>query len=175
MKGLALITAAGVLSIWPAVAKAEGIGPDDRTAIIDTITDIAAGADRHQWERVRGAFAETVTLDYTSLWGGEPQRLPAGEIVAQWSGFLPGFDETLHLISNHAIAGSGEASATAEADFQAFHRIGREVWSLMGHYHYELARIGGAWKVTRLTMRHSFETGDRGLVNRAAERAKQTR
>ncbi|WP_454853482.1 nuclear transport factor 2 family protein [Rhizobium binxianense] len=175
MRSLALITAIGALFAWPAVAKAEGIGPDDRAAIIDTITDIAAGADRHQWDRVRGAFAETVTLDYTSLWGGEPATLPAGEIVAQWSGFLPGFDETLHLISNHAIAGSGEATATAEADFQAFHRIGRDVWSLMGHYRYELARVDGAWKVKRLTMRHSFETGDRGLVNRAAELAKLTR
>lgn len=31
--------------------------------IIRSITDIAAGADRADWDRVRGAFADTVTTD----------------------------------------------------------------------------------------------------------------
>ena len=44
----------------------------DQTAITNTLTDIAAGADRHDWARVQNAFAETVTADYTSLWGGTP-------------------------------------------------------------------------------------------------------
>ncbi|WP_281423510.1 nuclear transport factor 2 family protein [Rhizobium laguerreae] len=75
MKTLMLTAAAGVL-LASFTASAESIDADDRAAIIDTITDIAAGADRHQWDRVRGAFADTVTLDYTGLWGGEPTTRP---------------------------------------------------------------------------------------------------
>jgi hypothetical protein len=174
MKTLALAVASATLLAGSIAAKAESIGLADRVAIIDAITDIAAGADRHQWDRVRGAFAETVTLDYTSLWGGEPATQSGEAVVAQWSGFLPGFEQTLHLVTNHAIIESTEATVTAEADFQAVHRIGQDMWVLMGHYRYDLIKVGGAWKVSRLVMTPTHETGDRGLVERAAERAAQS-
>ncbi|MBY5624363.1 nuclear transport factor 2 family protein [Rhizobium leguminosarum] len=172
MKTLVLTAAVGVLLV-SSIARAEPIGADDRAAIIDTITDIAAGADRRQWDRVRGAFADTVTLDYTGLWGGEPSTQPAEAVIQQWSAFLPGFDRTLHLVSNHAIVESAGSIAVAEADFQAVHRIGAESWVLMGHYRYDLTKIDGTWKVSRLVMTPNHETGNRALVNRAAERARQ--
>ena len=170
MKTLALISAIGA-ALASSATRAETISLDDRMAIITTITDIAAGADRHQWDRVRSAFADRVTLDYTSLWGGEASTQSADEIIAQWSGFLPGFDKTLHLVTNHAILESTDTTAVAEADFQAIHRIDRTMWVLMGHYRYDLTRVDGAWKVSRLVMTHTHETGDRGLVSQAAERA----
>ncbi|CDZ48540.1 nuclear transport factor 2 family protein [Neorhizobium galegae] len=151
------------------------IDPEDRAEIIDTITDIAAGADRHQWDRVRRAFADEVTLDYTSLWGGKPIAQPADEVIRQWSGFLPGFDETRHLVTNHTITGLQGEKATAEADFQATHRIGTDLWVLIGRYHYELAKVNGGWKISALTMTATHGTGDRALTQRAAERAPKTR
>jgi len=157
------------------VGAPQPVSLEDRAAIIDTITDIAAGADRHHWDRVRRAFADQVTLDYTSLWGGEAVTQPADDVIGQWAGFLPGFDETLHLVTNHAVTAAGGTTATAEADFQATHRIGNDFWVLMGHYRYELVKANGAWKVKGLTMTYTHETGDRGLVARAAERAKQIR
>lgn len=157
------------------VKAPQQIAPQDRAAIIGTITDIAAGADRHQWDRVRRAFADEVTLDYTSLWGGKPTTQAAGDIIRQWSGFLPGFDETLHLVTNPTITSLESAKATAEADFQATHRIGSDLWVLTGHYRYELVKINGAWKVSALTMTARQENGDRGLAGRAAERAAKIR
>ncbi|WP_245437317.1 nuclear transport factor 2 family protein [Neorhizobium tomejilense] len=151
------------------------IAPQDRAAIMDTITDIAAGADRHQWDRVRRAFADEVTLDYTSLWGGAPTTQAADDIIRQWSGFLPGFDETQHLVTDHTITSLEGAKATAEADFQATHRIGTDLWVLTGHYRYELVKVNAAWKVSALTMTATHETGDRGLAARAAERAPKIR
>lgn len=171
LKIMTLAVMAGILPMSPAAAGAVSL--EDRTAIVDAITDIAAGADRHDWPRVRSAFADTVTLDYTSLWGGEPATQSADEVIAQWSGFLPGFDRTLHLVTNHTIVASDEDGATAEADFQATHRIGADMWVLMGHYRYELVKIAGDWKVQAMTIDWTHETGDRGLVARAAERAKQ--
>jgi hypothetical protein len=157
------------------VKAPQQIAPQDRAAIMDTITDIAAGADRHQWDRVRRAFADEVTLDYTSLWGGTPTTQAADDIIRQWSGFLPGFDETQHLVTNHTITSLEGAKATAEADFQATHRIGTDLWVLTGHYRYELVKVNSAWKVSALTMTATHETGDRGLVARAAERAPKIR
>lgn len=152
-------------------AAAEPVSLEDRAAIIDTITDIAAGADRHDWDRVRGAFADTVTLDYTSLSGGEPQMQSGAAVVEQWAAFLPGFDSTLHLVVNHTIVSVEGDTASAQADFQAAHRIGSDMWVLMGRYSYELVEVDGTWKVSRLVMDWTHETGDRGLSARAAERA----
>ena len=160
---------------FAASSDAQAIDSEDRTAIIEAITDIAAGADRQQWHRVRRALADDVKLDYTRLWGGEATVQSADDVIAQWSDFLPGFDETLHLVTNHIITKLGARSAIAEADFQATHRIGADLWELMGRYRYEFVSVNGAWKVTALTMTPTHETGDRGLVVRAAERARALR
>ena len=144
---------------------------DPASAIFAPVTDIAAGADRHDWDRVRAAFADEVTLDYTSLWGGDPATQSADQVIAQWSAFLPGFDITHHMVTNHAIAEQGDGTAIVEADFTATHRIDEELWVLGGRYTYELEASSGRWLVTSLTMTALWETGDRGLVALAAERA----
>lgn len=143
----------------------------DQADITRTLTDIAAGADRHDWMRVRGAFADTVTTDYTSLWGGEPVAQPADELVAAWAAFLPGFDSTHHMVTNHAITEVSDTNATAEADFTATHRIDDERWVLGGRYEYDLKKTDGRWVVTSLTMTALWETGDRTLVTTAGQRA----
>ncbi|NOD64848.1 MULTISPECIES: nuclear transport factor 2 family protein [unclassified Ruegeria] len=146
---------------------------DQQATISTTITDIAAGADRHDWARVRGAFADTVTTDYTSLWGGDPVTQPADDLVAGWSAFLPGFESTHHMVTNHTITSLAETEATAQADFTATHRIEDGLWVLGGRYDYALEKSGDRWVVTSLTMTALWETGDRGLVAIAAERANQ--
>ena len=143
----------------------------DQAEISRSITDIAAGADRHDWTRVRGAFADTVTTDYTSLWGGDPVTQPADALVAGWSKFLPGFDATHHMVTNHAITSVDQTAATAEADFTATHRIDDRLWTLGGRYSYALKRSDDRWLVTSMTMTALWETGDRGLVGIAGERA----
>ncbi|MEM1006587.1 MAG: nuclear transport factor 2 family protein [Pseudomonadota bacterium] len=143
----------------------------DQASINRSITDIAAGADRHDWDRVRGAFAETVTTDYTSLWGGDPTTQSASDLIAAWSGFLPGFDSTHHMVTNEAIIALDGNRATAEADFTATHRIDDALWTLGGRYTYQLQQDGDRWLVTSLTMTALWETGDRALVGVAAERA----
>ncbi|MEM7168627.1 MAG: nuclear transport factor 2 family protein [Pseudomonadota bacterium] len=136
-----------------------------------TLTDIAAGADRHDWERVRGAFADRVTSDYSSLWGGEPVTQTADELVAAWAGFLPGFDTTHHMVTNHTITSMTGTSATAEADFTATHRLDDGLWVLGGRYTYDLEKHNDRWVVSSMTMTALWETGDRGLVAIAGERA----
>lgn len=143
----------------------------DPIEISRSITDIAAGADRHDWERVRGAFAETVTTDYTSLWGGEPVTQSSEDLIAGWAGFLPGFEVTHHMVTNHTVTAQTDTAAIAEADFTATHRIEETLWVLGGRYTYELEKSDDRWLVTSMTMTSLWESGDRGLVAKAGERA----
>ena len=76
-------------------------------------------------------------------------------------------------VNEHAVTATiaGDEKAIAEADFQATHRIGSEMWVLMGHYRYDLVKVADGWKVSAMTMDWTHETGNRELVARAAERA----
>jgi hypothetical protein len=165
LAALSVITAA----MTPAAANPAHVA--DKAMIVEAITDIMAGVDRHQWSRVRGAMADRVRLDYTSLVGGQPSVVPADDVVKGWAGFLPGFETTQHLVANHAVRING-GQASAEADFQATHRIDKDFWVLGGRYAFEFAKQNERWVVTAMTMTWTWETGDRGLMARAAERAK---
>lgn len=98
---------------------------------------------------------------------------PADELVGIWSNFLPGFDVTHHMVTNHTITYGSDTTAIAEADFTATHRIDDGLWVLGGRYTYELVQDGERWLVTSLKMTPLWETGDRGLVAIAGERAAQ--
>lgn len=163
-----LTMAMSAATIFGSVAVA---GPADQFEISRSITDIAAGADRGEWERVRGAFADEVTVDYTSLWGGDPATQSADDLIKAWSGFLPGFEITHHMVTNHTIKSIDGDKAVAEADFTATHRIADEFWTLGGRYSYELKKSDDRWLVSYLKMTALWETGDRGLVGKAGERA----
>ncbi|MEX0287023.1 MAG: nuclear transport factor 2 family protein [Paracoccaceae bacterium] len=143
----------------------------DMVEISRTITDIAAGADRHDWARVRDAFSDSVTVDYTSLWGGEPATQAADDLVAGWQGFLPGFDMTHHMVTNHTVVSQDGDSALVQAEFTATHRVDDMLWTLGGRYTYEMKPAESRWRVTSLTMTALWETGDRGIVAIASERA----
>ena len=146
-----------------------------RDAVVRLATDIGAGADRHDWERVRAAMADTIVTDYTIYFGGEPTTQPADELVKGWAAFLPGFDSTHHMVTNHAVRRVDGDTAHAESDFIATHRLGDTLWTLGGRYEYTLKRRHGAWKIAALTMNALWESGDPSLVQRAAQRASEDR
>ncbi|OIQ34006.1 MAG: hypothetical protein BM559_09000 [Roseobacter sp. MedPE-SWchi] len=152
-------------------AMADMIPADTAQGISRAITNIAAGADRHDWTRVRDAFADSITTDYTGLWGGDPVTQPADDLIAGWAAFLPGFEITHHMVTNHNISELTDTTAKAEADFTATHRIKDGFWVLGGRYNYDLVKDGNDWKVTLMTMTPLWETGDRSLVAQAGERA----
>ena len=103
--------------------------------------------------------------------GGEHATQSANDLVKAWSGFLPGFEMTHHMVTNHTIKSINGDKAEAEADFTATHRIADDFWTLGGRYSYELQRSDGRWLVSHLKMTALWETGDRALVGKAGERA----
>lgn len=151
------------------------IGHSDRAQIFDAITAIATGADRHDWQRMRAAFADVVTTDYTSLWSEERTTQRAADLITQWARFLPGFEVTQHLVTNHTITGFEKDTATAQADFQATYRIAKDYWVVGGMYDFELLQFEDRWVVSSMTMKATWEAGNRALIAKADMRAKTTK
>lgn len=164
---LFILLGAVLMTAAPAFAADHGV----YSAIRQVTADIASGADRHDWKRVRSAMAEQITTDYTSLFGGKPVTQPADELVKSWAAFLPGFDSTHHMVASLMVTSIDGDDAIAQANFTATHRIDKELWVLGGRYDYKLSKASGKWRVTSLTMKALWEIGDRGLVQRAAKRA----
>ena len=53
--------------------------------------------DRHDWRALRALYADDVETDYTSLFGGAPQRQRADDLVAGWQQALAAVS-TQHLL-----------------------------------------------------------------------------
>jgi hypothetical protein len=144
---------------------------EDRLDIIETCTRMGWHADRREWEQLKGIFAEKVTLDYTSLNGGEPAELTPGQIVGAWKEVLGSLDATQHLIAGHLVRVDGDA-AVCTANFQATHRLanpfGSPLWTLGGTYRFDLVRTGGGWRISGVVMEATWADGNKDLMSLAA-------
>ena len=67
---------------------------DDREAVAEAVTRYGRFIDDEDWDRVGALFAETVALDFTSLWGGAPETLTGADLVARWRDMSSSLDAT---------------------------------------------------------------------------------
>ncbi|GAB1516181.1 nuclear transport factor 2 family protein [Actinophytocola sp. KF-1] len=136
----------------------------DRLDVIDTCTRMAWYADRRDWDRLADVFAETVTLDYTSLDGGDPATRTPAQIVAGWREALGGYEATQHLIANHLVTIDGD-TAVCTAAFQATHyknaEFGSPLWRLGGTYEFSLVRGDDGWRIAGVVMTATWGEGNR--------------
>ena len=139
--------------------------------IIETISAVFNGADERDWEKVKGAMAENVLLDYSSLSGSPAATLPSKQIIETWKGFLPGFDRTHHQLSDFQISEQGY-TAKAHCSGKAAHFIDEDVWTVEGTYDADLSKINDYWLITMLKFNLSKQSGDTSLPARAVERVK---
>lgn len=147
---------------------------EDRAAIIDTINAAVLSSDMHDWTRVRAQFADYVFLDYSSLAGGTAGTVKADDLVANWKELLPKFTTTQHVVTNHRVALCGE-NAQALSQFVATHRLAgakpEELWVLGGHYRHALQRTTDGWKIARMTMTWTWQSGNGELPQLAQDHA----
>lgn len=142
-------------------------------AISTTVVGMLHAIDARDWDAVRAAFADTVTTDYTSLFGGEVETQPADDLVGGWASFVPGFDATQHL-AGPVVAEHDGATARARCAITATHCLGEARWIVGGHYALQLTTSAAGWKITHLTLETAFQDGDLDLPQQAAERAAAT-
>lgn len=148
-------------------------GTPEAAKVISLVSSIPLAVDLARYDLAETAFAPEIVIDYTSLWGGEPQTMSPGELMDAWRGIVPGFDATWHELGPVDARIDGD-TATAEAAVDGRHWLDGQIWRPIGRYRWELGRIDGAWKVTRMTLALERELGDRGLAAQAMERAKNT-
>ncbi|MFJ5261684.1 nuclear transport factor 2 family protein [Streptomyces sp. NPDC088387] len=145
----------------------------DRLDIIDTCTRMAWFIDTREWDSLESVFADEVTLDYTSLNGGEPAVVTGKGLVGAWSGLLGKFDTTQHLLTNYLVDVDGD-TAVATAMFQATHRMpndhGGPLWTLGGKYRFDLVRTAAeGWQISAIVMTATWADGNQQLLTRAAQ------
>ncbi|GGK94762.1 hypothetical protein Ppa06_49100 [Planomonospora parontospora subsp. parontospora] len=133
----------------------------DRFDVIDVCTRMAWHADQREWDELAGVFADKVTLDYTSLNGGEPAVLAPAQIIEGWRNALGAYKTTQHLLGNHLVAVDG-GTAVCTASFQATHRGPDDtLWTLGGTYRFDLVATGAGWRITGVVMTAAWSDGVR--------------
>lgn len=69
----------------------------DITRAADTFTRMLHAIDAKDWDGVRQAFANRLTMDYSSLFGVPAATVDADAQVAEWRAFASAFDVTQHV------------------------------------------------------------------------------
>jgi hypothetical protein len=137
----------------------------------DDIVRFFHAVDDRAWDTVRAGLTGTVDTDYTSLFGGDPERLAADALVDRWRGLLPGFDGTQHLLGPIVVTPGDGGRATADCNVRGYHRLDGATWMVAGRYTLTLHRTDGTWQVAGIVLRTTYQDGDPALAERAASRA----
>lgn len=146
----------------------------DRAQIEEAVLRYGRSADRRDWEALISCFTEKVDVDYTSLTGGEPERIAARDLVlGRWAPTFESLDATQHFTGPCTVSVNDDG-ATADAYFQAQHVLngatGGEKWTLGGRYDFDLVRAGDGWRISAVTMTAMWDDGNRDLLAQAAAR-----
>jgi hypothetical protein len=63
----------------------------DRIDIANCITVLLQAVDLQDWTAARACLADEVDTDYSSLFGGSPERLRSDALIKRWRDLVPGF------------------------------------------------------------------------------------
>jgi hypothetical protein len=146
----------------------------DHAEMIRIADAIDAGVDAKDWVTTRSMFTDTITVDFTSLIGGEPATIPADGLIAGWSANLTAEKESFHLRGNHRITMTGPDSAVMLSHGYAWNRMergalpengGEALWEVWGTYEHVFTREGGVWKVSGMTFTATAERGSEFVRN----------
>jgi hypothetical protein len=149
---------------------------DDHGHLADIIGSLAVHVDGQHWTELLALFAPRISVDYTSLFGGEAQVMTREDLIGGWRKLLPGFTRTCHVIGVPAVTVSGE-TAHAAASVVAWHFVkepelaGRDHWLVGGCYEMDFTKIDGVWHIASLTLARAWAEGNLALPGIAGERA----
>jgi 3-phenylpropionate/cinnamic acid dioxygenase small subunit len=142
-------------------------------AVQSVIARVAHHIDARRWDELRALYTDMVETDYTSLFGGEVVDQRADDLVlGTWRTVLTPLDATHHLLGPITVDVRGDA-AIADCHVRAVHVASRAKsgteWTVAGHYVFELARTPTGWKIRKMKLETSYQTGNPKLVQEAAQ------
>ena len=152
----------------------------DRATISDVVHAYATGLDRRDWALLRSIFTDTIEMDFQSV-GLRANRVGADEWVRDVKRLFAGFEATQHTSTNHVHDVRGD-EATCTSNMQATHFVAREpndgldngadCWTIGGYNVNELVRSADGWKLAKITLNVTWQTGNRELSQIAQRRAR---
>lgn len=139
----------------------------ERQEVEDVVVRVFVATDRRDWAGVEACLADEVTLDMTSMTGGEPLRLTPAEVAAGWRDGLAPIDFVHHQVGNFQIAVDGD-SATASCYGIAFHHREKistpsKTRTFVGSYDLHLSRTDAGWRIDLFRFDLKFIDGNREL------------
>ena len=147
---------------------------EDAELVRSIVASVAHHIDAKRWAELRALYADEVETDYTSLFGGTPQKQPGDALIPVWQGAL-GKVATQHLLGPIDVK-IGGSSASASCHVRASHLAkgapGGELWEVLGHYLFDLTRGASGWKIARMKIETLFQTGNRNLLAEASAASK---
>ena len=140
----------------------------DRAEMIRIADAIDAAVDAKDWTAARSFFTDDITVDFTSLVGGDPATIPADALIAGWSGTLTEEKQSFHLRGNHQIVFDGPDAAVLHSHGYAWNRMdrgalaengGEALWEVWGTYLHGFERTDAGWRVNAMTFTATAERG----------------
>ena len=141
----------------------------DYSEIQNLVASLGVLVDRRDWSALKALFTATVDVDYSSLFGGSPERIHRDALVGTWEAFLPRFTSTEHLIGIPSIQSAGSL-AQVRAPVVAFHfiedglkkpegRAGAKKWVVGAHYDIACEKTSDGWKIASLKLDAIWQEG----------------
>ena len=171
------VALAVALFATPVLADPQPLGGDpitaevlvDQAEMIRIADAIDAAVDAKDWTLARSYFTDTITVDFTSLAGGEPATIPADGLIAAWSANLGPSKTSFHLRGNHRIAFTGPDAAVMLSHGYAWNRLeagaleengGNPLWEVWGTYEHGFERTADGWRVNAMTFNATAQRGN---------------
>jgi hypothetical protein len=147
------------------------IAHNDLERVQSVVVRITHHIDHKQWSDLRSLYADEVDTDYTSLFGGAPQRQRGDDLIAGWQRALAAV-KTQHLLGPIDVRVTG-AVAVAECHVRAWHYSagapGGEEWVVAGHYVLALVKKAESWTITGMKLETLHQTGNLKLLEQATK------
>lgn len=144
-----------------------------KTEIAEAVARLFHALDDRDWATVHTVTAEHIDVDYPSKQGG-PERLSAHAFVTGLREFLPGFDETHHLLGPIVVDRPSQESATARFHARVTHLVADQnapLWTIGCHYTFGLTYLDGSWRISSSRVRVLYDEGNRDIEQLARVRA----
>jgi SnoaL-like domain len=139
----------------------------DLRTVQDIVIRYGRFIDDRDWAGLASIVADTIDLDFTSLWGGAPEKVSGADLVARWRAMSEGLDTTQHLITGILPTIEGD-TVTAVANLVAVHRRdgapGDPLWTVGGTYRFSLRRADRSWVIDGLSLRVAWVTGNQAVI-----------
>lgn len=135
----------------------------DRTAIVHVVDEIDNAVDAKDWTTCRSYFLDEIDVDFTSLAGGSPGRIPADELVGMWSTNLYRDKLSHHMRSNHRVTIDGDRAEVFSKGYALnilSRRTGSDLWEVWGDYVHTLRRTDQGWKCAGMALVVTYARGN---------------